>query len=369
MTGPLNSPTVPLVRPDVAAYVAQVRAHLADLSPEVVEELSGGLEADLGDLAAESDVPLEQRVGPPSDYADELRAAAELPPRPAGGRARVGPVEQLRTDLAGLTGSLRAQPWWPGVASFFTTVRPAWWVARALLAVWVVAEVLGLGSGLLGWVLAAAAVVVSVELGRGRWTNDAVRVLTVLGNVVAVLVLLVFLGSQSSGGNDSVSYDGPYPGDALQDGVVTNNGSTVTNLFAYDGEGRPLTGVQLFDQDGRPLAVDPAQGDPYLQDDQGLDVGRYVPRTDVFGRQVPNAFPLAVQPLAEADCSQGCVDEGPVPTGTPTLPSGPQASVPALAPLQGVGATPAPTGTGSPTAAATGSPSATATGTASPTRR
>ena len=361
MTGPQN--TVPLAsRPDVTAYVQQVRAHLVDLAPDVVEELTGGLDADLSDLAAESDVPLEQRIGSPWAYADELRAAAELPPRPPAAGRGVGPVDRFRSDAAHLHRLLAAQSWWPATRDFLVVIRPAWWVARALLAVWLVASVLrGPGFHMTTWLAAAVAVVVSVELGRGRWQQEVVRVLTVVGNVVAVLVLLVFLGSHSIGGSD-LRGQGQYVDEPAPTGVLQHDGSTVTNLYAYDSQGRPLAGVQLFDQDGNPLSVDPEQGDPFVRGPEGQEAGRFVPRTDVFGRQVPNAFPLAIQPLVEPDCSDGCADEGPTPTGVPTVPAGPQASVPALAPMQGEGATPAATGT-----RATGAPASTATATGSPT--
>lgn len=72
-------------RLDVASYVAAVRSHLDDLDPGEVEELTEGLDADLGDLAAEADDPLVRRLGPPQAYADELRASAR--PAPAWSRA------------------------------------------------------------------------------------------------------------------------------------------------------------------------------------------------------------------------------------------------------------------------------------------
>lgn len=340
MTGPQN--TVPLTRSDVTAYVGEVRRHLADLPPDVIEELTGGLDADLGDLAAESDAPLEHRLGPASAYADELRAAAELPPRPPASGPRIGPLDRLRSDVDDLHRVLAAQSWWPATRDFLIAVRPAWWVARALLAVWLVACVMrGPGFHRSTWLVAAVAVVVSVELGRGRWPQKPVEVLTAIGNVVAVMVLVGFVSSQSLGGSD-LGGEREYVG-GPPTGVLQHDGSTVTNLFAYDSHGRPLSGVQLFDQDGNPVGVDPEQGDPFVRGPEGQEVGRLVPRTDVFGRQVPNAFPLAIQPLSAADCTDGCVDASPTPTGVPTLPAGPQSSVPALAPLQGEGATPAPT--------------------------
>ena len=68
----------------VAAYVREVRAELTDLPAEDVDDLTGGMEADLSELAAESGGDLIGRLGSPRLYAAELRAAAGLPERVAG---------------------------------------------------------------------------------------------------------------------------------------------------------------------------------------------------------------------------------------------------------------------------------------------
>ena len=122
-------------RLDVASYVAAVRAHLDDLEPGEVEELTEGLDADLGDLAAEADDPLVRRLGPPQAYADELRASAGLRPRGLGRRNRPSLLDRLRQH-----------PRWPAVAGFFVVLRPVWWVARAVVAFGLVLRVL-LGGG------------------------------------------------------------------------------------------------------------------------------------------------------------------------------------------------------------------------------
>lgn len=60
---------------DVARYAAAVRAALADLDEGARRSLLEDLEAHLSEVAAESDVPLAQRLGRPEAYAAELRAA------------------------------------------------------------------------------------------------------------------------------------------------------------------------------------------------------------------------------------------------------------------------------------------------------
>ncbi len=67
---------------DVRASVWAVRAWLADLPADEVEDLTAGMEADLAERAAESGGgTLGALLGEPEAYAAELRSAAGLPPR------------------------------------------------------------------------------------------------------------------------------------------------------------------------------------------------------------------------------------------------------------------------------------------------
>ena len=53
----------------VAAYVREARAELADLPVEDAEDLTGGMEADLSELASKSGGDLVGRLGSPTLYA------------------------------------------------------------------------------------------------------------------------------------------------------------------------------------------------------------------------------------------------------------------------------------------------------------
>jgi uncharacterized membrane protein len=79
----------------VARYAAAVRAAVADLGAEERAQLLDDLEAHLQEVAAESDAPLTERLGPPETYAAELRAAYGAPP----GAGRHAPA------------ALRKHPW------------------------------------------------------------------------------------------------------------------------------------------------------------------------------------------------------------------------------------------------------------------
>lgn len=70
----------------VAIYLAQVRAELSDLPPgeleDVLEDVSGHLTEVAAEFEAEPTIAtLQERLGTPQQYADELRTAAGYPPR------------------------------------------------------------------------------------------------------------------------------------------------------------------------------------------------------------------------------------------------------------------------------------------------
>jgi HAAS len=73
---------------DVRTYAAAVRAAMADLGAKARAHLLEDLEGHLAEVAAESDVPLTERLGPPESYAAELRAAYRADARPRSGRPR-----------------------------------------------------------------------------------------------------------------------------------------------------------------------------------------------------------------------------------------------------------------------------------------
>ena len=117
-------------------YLAAVEHELADLPAEdrsaLLEDLALHLEA----LAAEEDDrPVAVRLGPPADYAADLRAAAGLPAR--GSTVRP-PAPGLRDRLDGLLASpagRRIVPAGREVGRLLGELRPAWWVLRGYLDV------------------------------------------------------------------------------------------------------------------------------------------------------------------------------------------------------------------------------------------
>lgn len=351
--------TAHVLRADVEGYVAAVRRELQDLSTDELEELIGGLGADLSDLAAESEEPLERRLGDPTAYAAELREAAGLPRRPRPGRTPLGRTvrERLRADEAALRARLDREPWWPAVSEFLLVLRPAWWVLRAYVAVQLLGLVLGsyprgilpnvLGH-LSGTLLLFVATVISVELGRGRWRSPRRDDAVAVGNAVAVLGLVVVLATSPAGTTESVVYtEAGYPQGLAVDGQVP------LNIFPYDAQGRPLADVQLFDEGGRPLDISPEARERW-QDDGTVTV--QLPAV-VAGSDQWNVYPLKERRTTDPYAEPGPGD----------LPSASELPLVAVPP---VAAQPTPAPSGSPAKTPTAdaaSPSMGTTGTSAPT--
>jgi hypothetical protein len=185
------------VQPDplLEAYVLRVGAALGDVEPTERHALLADLRLHLDEIAQHDSRRLDDIVGPPEVYAEELRAAAGLaapatavPPTPTPGSA-VGPT--------GGPADRRHVPAWPwlrahlvralraiargghDVASAARQARanePTWWLVRAYLAVHVLGALTGsqgavllphvLHERLWGLVALFACAVASVRVGR-----------------------------------------------------------------------------------------------------------------------------------------------------------------------------------------------------------
>ena len=332
-----------------AEYARQVRAALGDLPAASLEELLEDLDEHLGEVAAEGSGPLEAQLGPPAVYAQELRRAAGLPAW--AGTARAPRGAELRDAAA----RLARRPEVRSVLAFLPELRPAWWVARAWLALLAVGFLFGYSSGLfpfgpvLGLPLLAGAVVLSVRLGRraqrGRHPDPRRRLVTVGVNAVLAVLAVVALGVGQQRSSQPVYADGPSPSPAYRYGdggtLAHEDGSPVTNIYPYSSAGQPLTGVLLYDQDGRALDnLSPTTR-------EGLPVERVVPP----GSPPPpgNAYPQRqrVQVYDEHGVSTLAPED---PRTSPTAPPSP--AVPSPGTQDGPVDTPSP----SPSATSDGAP-------------
>lgn len=273
----------------VAHYVAAVRAALADLGPEDVDDLTGGMEADLGELLAERGGSLEESLGAPEAYAAELRSAAGLPPAAATPEVRQVDVGAwLAARREGLRGLQQRHPWFAATTDFLVTLRPAWWVLRGLALATVVVAVLGIADAALvpqsaaAWLVAGVLVVLSVLFGRGvGGPRRFRRPLAVLAGVVAVPALLV-AGLEPSSSDQTVYVDNGFP--AGSGTGLSLDGTPVDNVYVYDRDGHRLQDVRLFGSDGRSLVLD--------RTTDRNDPGAVLPgRSDVYGQWWTNVFP------------------------------------------------------------------------------
>ncbi|WP_433080604.1 HAAS signaling domain-containing protein [Dactylosporangium sp. CA-052675] len=307
---------------EIDYYLERVGEALADLPQEVRDDLMEDLPAHFAEVLEEQGGPLVERLGPPAAYAAELRAAAGIE---AGGRN----AGAARIDLERLRGRLRIVDERGGrligyehATDFLRLLRPAWWVARGVAIVVLIFAMDILPADRiddpLGWVLMAAAAIVSVRLGalgRPRMHRFVGYGITALG-VIGVLVIAVNL--ERLGGSHTYlpqsSYN-PYEG--------------VVDVYPVDQDGRPLQNVTLYDQNGNPISL----GDAWrCYSGQGPEP-----------RATP-AYPLC--PLGRTAPSEGAA---PRPTATPT-PTTTPAATPAPTPTPTTSASADPSPSGSPSA-------------------
>jgi hypothetical protein len=350
------------VREAADRYAADVRRHLGDLPADQVDDLTDGLEADLADALSDGpDVPgggdsvvdLTVRFGDAHGYARELRAAAGLPDE-RGTRARPWPDRLGRAGAvlasAGrrISAAVRRQPWAEPVARAAQDLRPLWWVARGWIGfqacMWLASETSwlswrvrpvrgGVPDTMLHGLLLLVLVAVSVQWGRGRWgAAQLPRLSRVLTVVALVLLLPAAVFTYESRWYGTAASDVRYvelPAEVIQpeDGVWVD-GIQVSNLFVYDADGDPLSGVQVYDDRGRAVraATDDGQGSWSMP---GVDEPwTFVPSRDEDGRQRWNVYPLQGAPTSEfgfaGDGSDPVLDED------PRTPPRPFAQAPAL---------------------------------------
>lgn len=252
----------------VPDYLAAVEHELADLSAEDRSALMEDLALHLDALAAEDDDrPLVARLGSAAAYAADLRAAAGLPARGATEAPITrGVLARVDAILASAV-YRRARPALRGAGRLLLELRPAWWVLRGYLVV-LVPCLLGadyaedipvpapLHSHLLGLLLVAAAVAVSVVLGR-RKLPKALRVIVVAGGVLLVLVGATVALDVRDDISARVYAAAWAPAPQVPDETypLLSRHGPVTDVFPYAADGTPLHGVLLYDQDGRPLKV------------------------------------------------------------------------------------------------------------------
>ncbi|GAA3644558.1 hypothetical protein C8D88_102471 [Lentzea atacamensis] len=285
----------------VEYYLAGMRAALDDLPPNEVAEIMEDVEAHVAELSTElgENETLEQRLGSPEQYAQELRQAAGYPPRTERlpvttkkqlvTRPRVaawglaiatavtllagtavlrqsailllpavllvlslalvhdrGPAQQ---EIMDLPETRKIQQWLtpeegtPGerALTYLKSLQPAWWLVRAGL--------LGLGAVLLasrdilGFLFIAGIAVLSVFAGPRAKVDRRWLWFSLPASALAVGLLFQVIDVTANNLAYSPSRQ-VYQPPAMQ---------SYENVYAYDENGKLLTNVLLYDQDGNPI--------------------------------------------------------------------------------------------------------------------
>lgn len=283
--------TTSTVTPEIVTFAQGVRAALADLPADEVDDLTDGLEADLAEAYAED---LQRELPDPAAYAAELRLAAGLPVRSKVKQGLLsGLGDGLRDTKRDIGIAIHRNPALAGIADFLVTLRPAWWLVRA----WVAYEVFALLGGsrdsfvpteVVLWLVLAAFVMVSVQWGRGKWHFRGLAPAIIVGNVVAAVLLIPMISAADSANGEVYYTDVAEPQDLT--GVYLN-GQPVTNIFGYGSDGKRLESFQLFDQDGKPLTTSVPGGNGCLDPDC-VETGFWTPSYLETGQTAWNVYPM-----------------------------------------------------------------------------
>ena len=297
------------VHDDMQAFAAAVRAHLDDLPADEVDDLLDGLEADLTDQAAEAgdDFTLPDAT----TYAAELRAAAGLPERSDTAPAkRAAILPRIVRFGRTIDAQIRRNPAAAWTLDLLASLRPLWWILRAVVLYLFIAPFFWSGYGWMsgpiaylfgavqfpGIVLMTGLLLVSVQWGRGRWApNRIARGFRTAVTVVAVLLTPFTLAALGSNLQSMVwdSSNGASVGASFTPGLAVD-GQRVRNIFAFDAEGNAIPMVQLFDQDGNPLTTVGRENGPTPYDNYFYGGGGPVPvpYTAPGASDTWNVFPL-----------------------------------------------------------------------------
>ncbi len=235
-------------RIEVTRYLDQVRTLLVDLPADEREELLDDLSVHLQEVRAETDEPLERILGTPTAFAAELLASSghASAPGATGWWPQMPGLGMARGGWSWLQGSA-AYRW---VRALLPELVPGWWVLRGYLGVVMLSRLSGdgtgafplpglLGSTQVGLVAVIAAVVGSVHLGR-RSAGRRPPLWVLALDAVIVLGSLSFILSAAQPYPEYVYVEGAH---AEGSGVLVHpDGRSITNLYAYDDQGRLLDG-------------------------------------------------------------------------------------------------------------------------------
>ncbi|GAA2133874.1 HAAS signaling domain-containing protein [Glycomyces algeriensis] len=338
--------TTPDRSTEIASYLAAVERHLNDLPAHIRQDLMSELDTHLSEVAAdlEPGAALRDLLGSPEAYARELRDTAEVEKEPVAIRMRRKFSDTAAPALARVKGAADKYAVSTGhadAAELRERLRPGWWVLRgaivaALFVYWLASAQFGvtgysiIGS-LPGLLLVVAVLLVSVwasmRLGAKSMDWRGRRRRWMIAGGIAIVALAGYQFSWILTGAIPTRYvETQYVDDGSGYGYISD-------LYVYDENGNPLTGVYLFDQDGNPIYLgDPTlcestpgnpfatpSEDDYRYEDEGTameqNLGYQYP---LCASQDAATMPAGEAPTAEEGVATELPSEGPAPTAGET---------------------------------------------------
>lgn len=305
----------------IRAFAAAVRAELADLPEDDVEDLTGGLVGDLTDQAADSGGDID--FGDPIAYAHELRIAAGLPEK-SDATAKPPLPQRVSVWWSGVIPGIRSSRFGAWLLDLLIALRPVWWVIRGAALYGLLALTIWPAGARdmdpVRFAALCAIVLVSVQWGRGRWLpKNWLRHVRTAASIVAI-VALPGLISMALHPVYVDTGDSSPPDGLLLDGVQ------IGNLFVYDRDGELIDGAQIYTDKGTPLNLYGAQSEEMLEGwNQTGDGMVTIPMRDLQDRPIWNVYPLQ-EGLIEYD-ENGEPDASNVESPSPPFARAPQRNV------------------------------------------
>jgi hypothetical protein len=227
-------------------FANKVRNELSDLPKAEISALTDGLEADLIERLSEEGAFFAP--GEPSAYAAELREAAGVPSKSRSNSrlSSAALIESLQALL--LRSSIGAK-----VLEFGISIRPVWWVLRAVVAWALFAGVFYSYAD--GFVLLPLLIFLSIQLGRKKWfTHKFFTAILLPLNLIAVIAIIpvqeMAIRTLSNYENAQSVLAGLPGSDGLR-----LDGEPITELHVYDSEGSEISEPTFKDQRGNQIEL------------------------------------------------------------------------------------------------------------------
>ena len=225
---------------NIQAFAEAVRAELADLPKREIQDLTDGLEADLAEKLAEEGVDFANVSA--ADYAAELREAAGV-----ASRTKLFSFTAFNANFVEWANSNSARK---AVYDFAYSLRPAWWVLRAVVA-YVIISTLAMNQ--IPYWLLVVFVFVSIQWGRKKWlTQKFFSAILVPLNVLAAVLLIPTQSIVTSRIDEYYSLQNIMGNLPSIDGLRLQ-GVEVNEIKAYDSTGTEVQGLTFEDADGNQL--------------------------------------------------------------------------------------------------------------------